>query len=60
MHFDFWYGNKLSEITKATCSFSDVDCEYRGNMYIGDKCVGDFWCRDSVKVEETFPGIFGK
>lgn len=58
MNLDFWYGNKIEEITQATVSFSDLDCEYRGNMYINGKCVGDFSSSNSVEVEKTFPGIF--
>lgn len=49
-----WYGNSLDEITKITCSFSDLDCVYRGNLYIGDRIVGDYVTADSLKIEKTF------
>ena len=58
VQLDFWYGNTLSEITHVSCSFSDCDCMYRGNMFINGKCVGDFASYDSVAIEKFFPGIW--
>ena len=55
MKFDFWYGNKLVDVKKISCSFSDVDSVYRGNMYDeGGKCIGDFETADSTEIEKTF------
>lgn len=58
MQIDFWYGNTMEQVTHVTCSFSDIDCTYRGNLYIGNKAVGDFICSDSTIIEQWFPGIF--
>lgn len=52
--FDFWYGNTLKEVTKADCFFYPNDGEYRGNLYINDKAVGDYVSNDSVELEEAF------
>lgn len=60
MKFDFWYGDKLEDITRAICFFNDITCTYSGYLYIGDKCVGDFYCSDSVTIGEYFPGIFDR
>lgn len=54
MFIDMWYGNKIEEVDKITVSFSDLDCEYRGNCYIGGKCVGDFSTQDSLEIGRTF------
>jgi len=52
MKIDMWYGDKFEDVTSADCFFYPHDCEYRGNLYIGDKCVGDYSSKDSVEVEE--------
>lgn len=54
MKINMWYGNSLDEITKVDCFFSDLDCVYRGNLYIGDRMVGDYVTADSLKIEKTF------
>lgn len=51
---DMWYGNKKSEITKFTCSFNDLSCDYRGNLFIGDKIVGDFYAATLQEVQRAF------
>lgn len=54
---DFWYGDKLADVTKIDISFSDCDCVYRGNVYINNKIVGDYTCSDSVLLEKKFPQL---
>ena len=39
---DMWYGDTLKDCDRFTWSFADCDCEYRGNLYKGDRIVGDF------------------
>lgn len=39
---DFWYGNTMRECDNVDCFWSDCDCVYRGNFYIGGKMVGDY------------------
>ena len=61
MKIDFWYGNRKKDIAAADCFFYDNDCEYRGSVYDKTgKAIGDYTTRDSLEVEKTFPGIFGK
>lgn len=54
MVIDLWYNDKPEDVTKVTCSFSDTDCIYRGNLYNGNRIIGDFSSRDSVEIEDTF------
>ena len=49
---DMWYGDDMRDIDKITMSFSDCDCEYRGNVYINGKMVGDYTTANSVCVLE--------
>lgn len=54
MILDFWYNDKITDVTKITFAFYDCDCVYRGNMFINDKCIGDFSTSDSLEIERTF------
>lgn len=54
---DMWYGDDINNVDKIDISFSDIDCVYRGNMYINGKIVGDYETSDSVKLEESFPQL---
>lgn len=55
MNIDFWYGNTLEDVKRIDIFFSDVDFIYRGNMYDANgKIIGDYSCKDSVKISETF------
>lgn len=52
---DFWYGDTLKDIARISCSFSDIDCVYRGNMYNKEgKMIGDFSFNDSLEIEKIF------
>lgn len=54
MTVDMWYGDKIEDVTSIDTSFSDVDCIYRGNCFIGDKIVGDYSTTVSTEIEDTF------
>lgn len=54
---DMWYGNKIEDVTKIDIFFSDLDCLYRGNIYINDKCVGDYTAEDTQEIEKKFPQL---
>ena len=57
INLDFWYGNKPEEITRISITFYPNDGEYRGNMYIDDKIVGDYAAYYSIAIEQTFPQL---
>jgi hypothetical protein len=57
MVVDMWYNDKISDVDKITWGFYDLDCQYRGNMYINNKCVGDFSTPDSLAIQQTFPQL---
>lgn len=54
---DMWYGDSIEDVDKIDISFSDLDCVYRGNIYIKGKCVGDYSCGDSMLLERVFPQL---
>lgn len=54
---DMWYGNSVSEVDHIDIFFCDLDCEYRGNVYIKGKCVGDYSCKDSMEIPKLFPHL---
>ena len=54
MIVDMWYGDKIEDVTSIDTSFSDIDCVYRGNCFIGDRVVGDYSTNDSTEIEDTF------
>ena len=59
--FDFWDGETadiLERLTSVSCTFYPNSGEYRGNLYIDNKAVGDYICTDSVELERHFPNIF--
>lgn len=51
---DMWYGDSYKEADKIDVTFYPNECMYRGNIYKGGKCIGDYCCDDSVRLEETF------
>lgn len=54
MTLDFWYNHSIEDVTAISVSFSDLDCIYRGNMYVNGLAVGDFTTTSSTLIEETF------
>ena len=56
VNIDMWYGNKIEEVTSIDVRFYD-NGEYRGNIYIDNKIVGDYTAKDSISLEEAFPQL---
>ena len=55
MKIDLWYGDKILDVAFVSCSFSDCDCIYRGNLFDKDKrIIGDYSTHDSVEIEKQF------
>lgn len=54
---DMWYGDSHKQADKITVFFYPNDGEYRGNIYINGKIVGDYICNDSVELENSFPQL---
>lgn len=57
INIDMWYGDDLKEVDKIDIAFYDLDCVYRGNIYINGKIVGDYASNDSLKLEKSFPQL---
>lgn len=57
INIDMWYGDDHKKADKIDIIFYDLDCEYRGNIYIGGKIVGDYICNDSLELEKSFPQL---
>lgn len=54
MKIDLWYGNKVKEVDRIDITFYPADSTYRGNMYIKDKCIGDYIANSSQELEKKF------
>ena len=52
-----WYGGNRKKADKIDINFYDLDCIYRGNIYMNGKIVGDYVCDDSIELEKTFPQL---
>jgi hypothetical protein len=57
INLDMWYGNKKEDIQKLDCFFYPNSGQYRGNVYINNKAVGDYTATDSIELENYFPQI---
>lgn len=57
INIDMWHKNNPEEITGIDWSFSDLDCVYRGNLYNGDKMIGDYTADTMQEVQEAFPQL---
>ena len=42
LKIDMWYDESFSSATKFDCFWSDADCIYRGNIYQGNRMIGDY------------------
>lgn len=50
LKIDVWY--KDEKIARYDCFFYPNDGIYRGNLFNRDgKVIGDYWCNDSVELE---------
>lgn len=61
MKVDMWYKDKRSNITKLDITFYPNECgtyPYRGNLWIGDKIVGDYMAKDWREIEDGFPHLY--
>ena len=58
VNLDFWYGNTIEQVDEVTVSFYPNAGEYRGNMLIDKKFIGDYVATDSVELEKTFPQLY--
>ena len=54
INIDMWYENKIEEVTKIDINFYSESGEYRGNIYIDDKIVGDYSTKEYKALENTF------
>lgn len=51
---DLWYFDTLTDCDGITCSFSDVDCVYRGNIVKNGRFVGDYTARNFQAVKDLY------
>ena len=53
---DMWYGDKFDQQRhRIDVFFSDIDCEYRGNIYDENgRIIGDYSTTDSVMLQKKF------
>lgn len=55
IYLDFWYGDKVIDVARISCSWSCADCVYRGNMWdASGRIIGDYMTTDSLQIERTF------
>ena len=54
INIDMWQGDKHAEADEIDITFYDLDCEYRGNIYINGEMIGDYTCNDSLELENSF------
>lgn len=57
MMIDMWYKDDLEKVDKIDITFYPNDGEYRGNIYIKGKTVGDYVCNSSIELEKTFSNL---
>lgn len=56
---DLWYYDTLEECDSLTCSFSDCDCVYRGNIIKNGRFVGDYATDDFRRVVKLYSCMNG-
>lgn len=54
---DMWYNDKREDANKIDVFFFPNEGLYRGNIYKGEKIIGDYTCKDSVLLEKMFPQL---
>lgn len=57
---DLWYGDTLQECDGLTCSFSDCDCVYRGNIIKNGQFVGDYTAGEFQSIEKLYRRMNGE
>lgn len=51
---DMWYEDDYQNADKIDITFYPNECVYRGNIYINNKIVGDYICKNSTDLEKVF------
>lgn len=51
---DMWYDESFSNATKFDCFWSDIDCVYRGNIYQGNRMIGDYTASTLQEFEDKW------
>lgn len=51
---DMWHGDKASDADRIDIIFYDLDCKYRGNIYRGGDCIGDYTADNTEVIERVF------
>ena len=57
MTIDMWYGHGCSEVDGVDIYFNDLDCKFRGNLYKGNKVIGDYTCESAMQIAKCFPNL---
>ena len=57
LNIDMWYRDSPEDADRISITFYPNDGEYRGNIYKEGKCIGDYWCKDSLLLERVFPKL---
>lgn len=60
LKIDRWYPFSLYDVDRVDVFFYPESGQYRGNLYIGGRAVGDYYSDNSVEVEQKFQRIFSK
>lgn len=55
VNIDMWYGDNVDDINSIDVTFYPNSGEYRGNLFIDGKYVGDYATKDSLLLSKTFP-----
>ena len=51
---DMWHNDNYKDANKIDVFFYPNNGEYRGNIYINNKMVGNYVCDNSAELEHTF------
>ena len=54
INIDMWYNDDYKKANKIDITFYPNNSEYRGNIYIDNKIVGDYVCDNSIELEHKF------
>ena len=59
VHFDMWYGDKVTDASSIDCCFNDLDYKYRGNLYKNGRAIGDYVAESVQAVERELIRLKG-
>nr|DAW40892.1 MAG TPA: hypothetical protein [Caudoviricetes sp.] len=57
LKIDMWNNESLSNATKFDCFWSDIDCVYRGNIYQGNRIIGDYTASTLQEFERKWEKV---